>query len=468
MIKNPADRHTEGNARLASRGRLPGLLFVAVACFHVTTAWVGGPAGNWHGQTSEYYQLLTDAFLAGQTSLLVQPSAQLLALPDPRDPARNALFRLHDASLYHEKYYLYFGPTPAIVLFLPYKRLTGSHLPSRLAVALFCAAGFACSCALFFLLAKREKWDCPRWFGSAAVLSLGTAPGVAFLLTRPSFYEVAISAGYCFVMAGFLLIAHALELDSPRTGSLVAAGLCFGLAAGCRPNFALLAVLMAVLLAWRIRSHKTKALAFVGPVVLCGVLLAAYNYARFQSPFEFGNRYQLADGVQNQGSLFALAKVVPAVYYLIFSPPSIGFHYPFVRPSDSLSAFTSLPKGFAVGPTIGLLWIAPIALLGLMTPIVWRDRRIQDRVKLGSTRFTIASLYISSLGIMAMFASLGWIVGRYLVDFAPELVLLSWLLLAASWQVLRGWSTWHSRLFQCAVAGFTLYSVFLDFIVHAG
>src|SRR5260370_787147 len=69
MIKNPADRHTEGNARLASRGRLPGLLFVAVACFHVTTAWVGGPAGNWPGQTSEYYQLLTDAFLAGQTSL---------------------------------------------------------------------------------------------------------------------------------------------------------------------------------------------------------------------------------------------------------------------------------------------------------------------------------------------------------------------------------------------------------------
>ena len=105
------------------------LLFVAVACFHFTTAWVRGPALNWHGQTSEYYPLLTDAFLAGQTSLLVQPSAELLALPDPHDPVANARFRLHDASLYHGKYYLYFGPTPAIVLFLPYKVLTGSHLP---------------------------------------------------------------------------------------------------------------------------------------------------------------------------------------------------------------------------------------------------------------------------------------------------------------------------------------------------
>jgi hypothetical protein len=452
----------------ASRDRLPGFLFVAVVCFHLMTAWVCGPAGNWHGQTSEYYQLLTDAFLAGQTSLQVQPSAQLLALPDPRDPVANAYLRLHDASLYQGKYYLYFGPTPAIVLFLPYKLLTGSHLPSRVAVALFCTVGFACSCALFFLLAKREKWDCPRWCGAAAVLSLGTTPGVAFLLTRPSFYEVAISAGYCFVMAGFVLIAHSVELDSPRRGSLVAAGLCFGLAAGCRPNFALLAVLMAVLLGWRIRSHKMRALAFVGPVVLCGVLLAAYNYARFQNPFEFGNRYQLADGVQNQGNPFALAKVIPALYYLLFSPPSFGFHYPFVLPSDSLSAFTSLPNGFAVGPTIGLLWIAPLALLGLMTPAVWRDRRIQDFVKLESTRFTIASLYLSAVGIMAIFALLGWVVGRYLVDFAPELVLLSWLLLTAAWQVVRGWSAWQSRLFRCAVVGFTLYSVFLDLTVHAG
>jgi len=171
-----------------ARGRLPCLIFVAVASFHFATAWVGGPAGNWHGQTSEYYALLTDAFLAGQTSLLVQPPAEMLALPDPYDPVANARLRLHDASLYHGKYYLYFGPTPAIVLFLPYKLLTGSHLPTRIAVAWFCNCGFACSCGLFFLLVKREKWDCPGWLGSAAVLSLGTAPGVAFLLTRPSFY----------------------------------------------------------------------------------------------------------------------------------------------------------------------------------------------------------------------------------------------------------------------------------------
>src|ERR1035438_1360842 len=274
------------------RGWLPGLAFAAVALFHTAVAWVGGPARNWHGQTSEYYALLTDAFLAGQTSLLVQPAAELLALPDPYDPTANGRFRLHDASLYHGKYYLYFGPTPALVLFLPYKVLTGSHLPSSVAVALFCTGGFACSGAVFFLLAKLAKGDMPGWFASAAMISLGTAPGVIFLLAHTSFYEVAIASGYCFIMAGFLLTALSLGQDRPRVSSLVGAGLCFGLAVGCRPNYAPFVILMVVLVALRIRSPKMLALSFVGPVVLCGVLLAAYNYARFQNPFELGLRYQ--------------------------------------------------------------------------------------------------------------------------------------------------------------------------------
>jgi hypothetical protein len=68
---------------------------------------------------------------------------------------------------------------------------------------------------------------------------------------------------------------------------------------------------------------------------------------------------------------------------------------------------------------------------------------------------------------MAMFALLGWIVGRYLVDFAPELVLLSWLLLAAAWQGVRDWSVRQQRLFQCTVVGFTLYSALVDLWLRA-
>ncbi len=423
-----------------SRDRLPGLLFVAVAFFHFALAWICGPAGNWHGQTSEYYQLLTDAFLAGQTSLLVQPPAQLLALPDPYDPAANAYLRLHDASLYHGKYYLYFGPTPAIVLFLPYKILTGSHLPSRIAVALFCASGFACSCALFFLLSKREKWNYPGWFASAAVLSLGTAPGIIFLLVRPSFYEVAISAGYCFMMAGFLFAAHSLDQNSPRTASLPAAGICFGLAAGCRPDLALPAILMVLLVTWRVRSHKTRALGFVGPVVLCGALLAWYNYARFQNPFELGVRYQLLANRTDLDSHFnhSIGNLLPSIYALILGRPS-EWRCWFDRP-------------------MGLLYGSPIALLGLCTPFFLQLRGVKSRIGLGATYFNIYCVFFCALSVLVLLAFLGFTVGRYIVDFAPEFVLLSWFLLAANTQALQGLARGRLVPFRLAVLGTTLYS----------
>ena len=383
----------------ASRGRLPALLFVAVAAFYFATAWVCGPASNWHGQTSEYYALLTDAFLAGQTSLLVPPPSELLALPNPYDPLRNGEFRLHDASLYHGKYYLYFGPTPALVLFLPYRVLTGSHLPSRIAVAIFCTGGFACTCALFFLLAKLEKWDIPAWFASSAVISLGTAPAFSFLLTHPSFYEVAIAAGYCFVMAGFLLTAHSLG--------------------------------------------QALALAFVGPVALCGVLLAAYNYTRFQNPFEFGVRYQLLADPKDLDNHFnhIIRNFLPGIYALVLSPPSRWLCW-FYR-------------------SIGLFWGSPTALLGLFTPLVLRYGGSKGAVKLGSTRFTMYCIHASALSMLVVLALLGFTVGRYSVDFAPEFVLLSWCLLAAWWQAAPQLPKGRLIRFRFAVVAIALYSAVL-------
>jgi hypothetical protein len=426
-----------------ARHRIPGLWFVAVTFFYFTTAWVGGPASNWRGQTPEYYALLTDAFLAGQTSLLVQPPAELLALPNPYDPTRNGEYRLHDASLYHGKYYLYFGPTPALVLFLPFKVLTGSHLPSSVAVALFCTGGFACSCGLFFLVAKLEKWDIPAWLESAAVISVGAAPGVIFLLTHPSFYEVAIAAGYCFVMAGFLLVAHSLGQHRPRVSSLAGAGLCFGLAVGSRPDYALLATLMVVLVTLRLRSSMTLALAFAGTVVLCGVLLATYNYERFQNPFEFGMRYQLLADPTDLDNHFkhTFTNLLPSIYALVLSPPSkwlCWFHR-----------------------TMGMLCGSPAALVGLCTPYILRLCRAKGIVKLSSTRFTIYCIYVSAFSVLVLLAFLGFTIGRYTVDFAPEFAVLSWCLLAAWWQVLYGSPKGRPVPFRIAVVGMTLYSTAL-------
>jgi hypothetical protein len=84
-----------------------------------------------------YYSQLAEAFRHGQLSLLTPPKPQLLALADPYLPALNAPYRMHDASLYGGKYYLYFGPAPVLVLHMPLRWLTGYYPSDAAAVLIF-------------------------------------------------------------------------------------------------------------------------------------------------------------------------------------------------------------------------------------------------------------------------------------------------------------------------------------------
>lgn len=441
------------------------LLIAGIFALYFARAYRGGPASNVQGLTSEYYGLLTDAFLAGQTSLLVKPSPELLALPDPRDPVANRNYRLHDASLYKGKYYLYFGPVPALVLFLPFKVLTGWHLPTRIALALFCMGGFACSCALFFLLANREQWVFPIWLEAAIILSLGISSPVFFLLRRPSFYEIAVGGAYCFLMGGFLLTARSLGGQLPRTIELALAGLCFGLAAGCRPTHAMIAVLMAALLWFGIRRHQSRFVAFAIPIVLCGGLLAWYNYVRFQNPFETGMRYDLPATLDTQGyAHFGLRNVVPGIFYFVCAPPSFGGgKFPFIHSIARGFPFWRVPDKFFAEPISGVLCTAPLALLGFCAPLALWRRRLKHLVRLGSTRLTIHALYSVAIATLILLVFTGWVCARYLVDFAPPLVLISCCLLAAIWQRVSELPLKKRILLTCTVAGTTVYSVIVNF-----
>ena len=91
-------------------------------------AWTAS-GGTYRFQSASvpYYDLLADAFLAGQFHLLIAPRPELLALANPYDPVLNGPLRLPDASLYNGKYYLYFGPVPGLI-HAGWKLLTGWRL----------------------------------------------------------------------------------------------------------------------------------------------------------------------------------------------------------------------------------------------------------------------------------------------------------------------------------------------------
>ena len=138
------------------------------------------------GNLSHHYEYLVDGFLSGHLHLSVAPAKELLALPNPWDPALNDRYRLGDASLFDGKYYLYFGPTPALLLMLPWKALTGSQLPQWLACGLIASAGLA---ALALLLSGLRR----RYFPSVTptqlffVVVIGGVSWLPVVLRRSAF-----------------------------------------------------------------------------------------------------------------------------------------------------------------------------------------------------------------------------------------------------------------------------------------
>ena len=79
--------------------------------------------------------------MQGHVYLPTKPSPQLLALPGPLQYRGQRNLRLHDASLYQGRYYMYFGVAPALTLYLPWRVLTGKRLSDDMAVTLFSMGG---------------------------------------------------------------------------------------------------------------------------------------------------------------------------------------------------------------------------------------------------------------------------------------------------------------------------------------
>src|SRR4051812_14306439 len=87
---------------------------VALAAACVAVVWfyhwtIDSEGGFAPSDGGDYYQLLVRGFRKGHLYMDVEPAPELLALPDPYDPAQNSRYRVPDASYYRDHYYLYFG-----------------------------------------------------------------------------------------------------------------------------------------------------------------------------------------------------------------------------------------------------------------------------------------------------------------------------------------------------------------------
>src|SRR6185503_20276489 len=97
--------------------------------------WACARPGTLAGPQTDYYNLLAHGFLKGHLYLDTPVPRELLQLPNPYDPAQRPQgLALHDTSLYHHHYYIYFGVIPLWLVMLPFRWLTHHDLPIAYAV----------------------------------------------------------------------------------------------------------------------------------------------------------------------------------------------------------------------------------------------------------------------------------------------------------------------------------------------
>lgn len=413
-----------------------------------------------HDRQVDYYNLLVDGFQRGVLWMDAEPDPKLLALSPEQRPG-GAPFLL-DASLYKDRYYLYFGVVPAVLLFWPFTALTGHDLPVTWA-ALFLATLALLFSWVWWREARRQFFpELSAWWDGLAVIAFGWCSVMPSTLRRPLFYEVAIIGGWMFGAMMLWALLRARRSDRPAKW-LVMAGVAAGLAIGSRANLAPVALVALAIGAWLAaratgkgwrRAVQCIALAAAGAAPIGGGL-AAYNYARFGSILEFGHTYQL--GLVPE-QLFRGTNLVHnlRIYYL--EPPQLSAYFPFVAPpSEPAKPVDYIGREHAHGEFVW--WGAVAVALGA---VIWSRRWS------AAGRFLIMTspVLIWFLGNLLVTALTGVRSNRYMLDFHPALVWVTVGLLGLAAAGKPALSRWAGLLGGVAIALALLFNALASMQVH--
>jgi hypothetical protein len=387
-----------------------------------------GPSIRYLGH--RYFDWQAESWLKGRLDVGPPVPAELLALPDPYDPKANEALRFggekgfHDLSLYRGKFYMYWGPTPALVAFLPWRLLTGQPLSCATAAAIFAFVAWLASALLLVRIAGKHFPNLSPAVLSIAVLGLAGSNWAVVPLARAGVWETAIFAACCFgAITWWLLVECHWAGPSAKLAWLAAASASWGLAIGSRPiwivgTLILLWPLWRERTQWRQRAFWRLGLAAVLPVTACVLALLWHNYARFESIVEFGQRYQLAGVRMDAKSIFSPSSVLFNLQNYFFGLPQTGAYFPFVFPRQ----ITALPPGYlGIEFTLGLL---------VVVPYLWCSLLLFCRRLARELMVPTVLTFLSLLGILSLFAAAS---SRYELELAMPLALLASVGLVACW-----------------------------------
>jgi hypothetical protein len=408
-----------------------GLLSVVIIFIYVWYASIG--LWTWLPNETNYFDLQASAFRHGQIELQVKPDPALLTIDEVYEPSqREGIPVLWDATLYNGKYYLYWGPAPALLLAFV-KLFYSPEVGDKIITLVFTIGLFIFSTLLILELWKNHFLETSHWALLLGIAFTGLANPILFTLIEARIYEGAIIAGQCFLIGGLYWLYIGFNKSSPLYLSL--AGIFFVFAIGSRTTLVpSVFIISLTVLIWVIKTAQTKAwsllLAFGIPLSLGGILYAWYNVARFGSITEFGFRYQLTSYnlYESIDETYSPAYILPNTYKTLFNTLEWRTTVPHIFPTRWHGPVW-LEKGH---PKFYLLFAESISGIFIATPFLifalftnWKNKNIN---------WTLFSLAGASLGAFITMQGFFFTAMRYLLDFTPTLALLA---VIGFWQALE-------------------------------
>ncbi len=426
---------------LISTGLITALaLFVAVS-MTITKSSVDVDDSFTKSTENQISKELVLAFENKQVSLLTEPTEDLLSLDNPYDRGlRDAtgVWSEWDHVLYNGKYYSYYGIAPVILLFLPYHMITGKFLPSDIAVIIFSIIGIIFLSLTYNAFIKKWFSRIPTGCYLAGLLIIMTACGIWFSTGRPIFYEIAISSGFAFITLGayFLISSNTISKGKISLPKVTLASLFLAIAVLCRPTLAVYSICACVFYVMGfkksaefidadgiIHNDKKHSIKYVVcallPFVVLGSVQMWYNYARFDSPLDFGIQYSLTINDFTNAECH-LIYVLIGIFAYLFQFPTIKADYPYVN--TWFTYFHS--NGFYYkdwGQTSGIIWLA-LPVFGYLLSgkalkkLPDRSSRLRAVATIGLPCIIMPFIIICSIW------ESGYAV-RYMADFSWEIII---------------------------------------------
>ena len=295
----------------------------------------------------QQYDRMGDALLQGHLYIdngYIDPALDMME--NPYDSYLREIWEVNynwDEAYYNHHYYMYFGVVPTIILFIPFKLLTGNALITYQATQVFASLTIIGLFYLFYILCNCFFPNFP--FSLYVLLSSAfSVLSIGYSIAAPALYCTAIVSGVCLMIWSIICFLKGawIETDNKNSKIFLFLGAFLGaLTFGCRPpvglaNLIVIAVFYQVLKSTYIINKEKRDIItlLVLPYVIVGIMLMTYNYARFDNIFEFGQSYQLTlvdqHSYRSFEERFDLKAMLIGLFTNFYDTPTVISQFPYV------------------------------------------------------------------------------------------------------------------------------------------